>query len=58
MENEKNMKVKIQKDIKDLAKILGSLSMKYKDEPLLDDAQGAFLNLSVHVGKALDIQLQ
>lgn len=52
------MKIEIERDIGDLAKILSLLSAKYKDEPLLNDAQNTFLSLSVHVGKALDLQLQ
>jgi len=58
MKNDKKMKTEIQKDIAELSKIIGLLSTKYKEEPLLNNAQQAFLSLSVHVGKALDIQLQ
>jgi 7,8-dihydro-6-hydroxymethylpterin-pyrophosphokinase len=58
MNDEKKIKLDIQKEIGDLARIIGLLSEKYKDDPLLNDAQSAFMNLAVHVGKALDIQLQ
>ncbi len=58
MTDKTNLKTEIQKDIRDLAEVLNLLASKYRDEPLLDDAQKAFLSLSVHTGKALDIQLQ
>lgn len=58
MKHDQKMKLDIQNDIRDLAKIIGLLSIKYKEEPLLIDAQKAFLGLSVHVGRALNIQLQ
>lgn len=51
-------KIEIQNDIGTLAKIISLLSVKYNEEPLLDDAQKAFLSLSVHISKALNIQLQ
>ncbi len=57
MKDDQKIKLEIQNDIRDLAKIINSLSTKYNEEPLLKDAQEAFLRLSVHVGKALDIQL-
>ncbi len=58
MKSEQEMKIEIQRDVGELAKNLGLLSTKYKEEPLLDDAQKVFLNLSVHVSRALKIQLQ
>jgi len=58
MKDDQEIKIEIQRNIRDMAEILGHLSTKYKEEPLLKDAQEAFLSLSVHVGKALDIQLQ
>lgn len=53
-----DIKSEIKKDIGDLAKTISLLSAKYKEEPLLNDAQKAFMDLSLHVGKALDIQMQ
>jgi hypothetical protein len=58
MKHNQRIKLDIQNDIRDLAKIIGLLSIKYKEEPLLIDAQKSFLDLSVHVGRALNIQLQ
>jgi hypothetical protein len=58
MKHDQKMKLDIQNDIRDLAKIISLLSIKYKEEPLLIDAQKVFLDLSVHVGRALNIQLQ
>ena len=58
MEKEQKMKIEIQKDIGDLSRTINLLCNKYKDEPILDEVQKAFLSLSVHVGRALDIQLQ
>jgi len=58
MINEQEIKIEIQKDIGELAKTIGLLSMKYRDEPLINDIQKSFLSLSVHIGKALNIQLQ
>jgi len=58
VEDNQKMKTEIQKEIGELAKIIGTLSEKYQGEVLLDDAQKVFLSLSVHVGKALNIQLQ
>lgn len=53
-----DLKTGISNDIREMAKLIGLLSFKYKDEPLLDETQKTFLSLSVHVGQALDIQLQ
>jgi len=58
MKDNQTLKQDIQKEIGELAKIIGTLSEKYQGEVLLDDAQKVFLSLSVHVGKALNIQLQ
>jgi len=58
MKEDQEIKIEIQKNIRDMAEIISQLSTKYKEEPLLKDIQEIFLSLSVHVGKALDIQLQ
>jgi len=58
MKEDQEIKIEIQKNIRDMAEIISQLSTQYKEEPLLKDIQKIFLNLSVHVGKALDIQLQ
>lgn len=58
MKDSQTLKRDIQKEIGELAKIIGVLSEKYKGETLLDDAQKVFLSLSVKMGKALDIQLR
>jgi hypothetical protein len=58
MNNDQKIRIDIQKEIGDLAKIISLLSMKYKDELLLKEAQKAFMSLAVHVGRALNIQLQ
>jgi hypothetical protein len=58
MKDDQKMNLDIQKDIQELAKIIGLLATKYKEEPLLIDAERVFLALSVHVGRALNIQLQ
>ncbi len=58
MNDDHELKLDIQKDIKELAGIIGRLTIKYEAEPLLSDAQKAFTSLSVKVGRALDIQLQ
>jgi hypothetical protein len=57
MENEKQLKTKIQKDIGELAKTIHDLSIKYQEEQLIKDAQNKFLSLSVNVARALDIPL-
>jgi len=53
-----DQKITIQNEIRKLAKIIGLLSIKDNEEPLLNDIQKAFHGLAVHVGRALDIQLQ
>lgn len=53
-----DIKTEIQNDIGHLAQAIGQLSLKYKEDPLCKEAQKAFMALSVHVGRALDIQLQ
>ncbi len=58
MDDLQRIKTDIQKEIGDLAKIIALLSFKYKDEPLLDDAQKAFMGLAMNVGKALNIQVR
>lgn len=58
MKIDENIKIEIQNDIRNMAEILSSLSEKYSEDPLCSDAQSIFLSLSVHVGKALKIQLQ
>jgi hypothetical protein len=58
MKADKKMILDIQKNIQELAKIIGLLTTTYKEEPLLIDAQKVFLTLSVLVGRALNIQLQ
>jgi hypothetical protein len=58
MKDDQKIKTDIQREIGDLARIIGLLSIKYREEPLLNDAQKTFMNLSIHVGRALDIQLQ
>jgi len=58
MKNEREIKIEIEKDIGDLSKVLSLLSTKYNEDPLFNDAQKSFLSLSVHVGQALNIQLQ
>jgi len=51
----KDVRLQIQGDIRELAKILG---MMPNDALLVTDARNAFHALAVHVGRALDIQLQ
>jgi hypothetical protein len=58
MKDDQKIKTDIQREIGYLARIIGLLSIKYREEPLLNDAQKTFMNLSIHVGRALDIQLQ
>jgi len=58
MKNDSQLKIEIQKEIRELAKTIHDLSMKYQEEPLMKDAQNVFLNLSLSIGKALDIPLQ
>jgi hypothetical protein len=58
MKADQKMKFDIQKNIQELAKIIGLLTTIYKEEPLLIDAQKVFLTLSLLVGRALNIQLQ
>lgn len=58
MKDDKKTKIEIQKELGDLAWIIGLLSIKYKEDPVLIDAQKAFMNLAIHVWSALDIQLQ
>lgn len=58
MKLDEETRLKVQEDIGSLAKAIESLSIKYQDEPLVAEVQKAFLNLSVHVGKAVSIQLQ
>lgn len=58
MSDNKKLKTGIQKEIGDLAKVIGLLSNKYREEPLLNDARDSLLRLSVHVCRALDIRLQ
>jgi len=58
MNDDNRKKTEIQSDIRELSELIGMLSTKYKEEPLVEDVQAAFMNLSAHVGRALKIQLQ
>jgi hypothetical protein len=58
MESENQIEVKIQNNIRELARIIHDISIKYKQEPLVKDLQNQFLCLSVNVGIALDFPLQ
>jgi len=48
MKDNQTLKQDIQKEIGELAKIIGTLSEKYQGEVLLDDAQKVFLSLSLN----------
>jgi hypothetical protein len=52
------LKPEIQNDIREMSELIGLLSVKYSNDPLLNDIQKKFLGLSAHAGRALDIQLQ
>jgi hypothetical protein len=58
MGHENRLKTIILEDIQGLAKTIHELSTKYKEEPLMGDAQNELLSLSVNVAKAFDIPLQ
>jgi len=42
MQDEGNMKINVQNDIREMAKLIGLPSIKYRDEPLLNEAQKVF----------------
>jgi len=58
MKNKEELKLEIRKDIGNLSRIIHDLSMKYKKEPGMKDAQKALLSLSVNIGRALNIPMQ
>jgi hypothetical protein len=58
MEDAGSLKTDVQDDIRETAKLIGLLSIQYRDDPPLDATQRTFLSLSVHVGRAPDIPLQ
>lgn len=58
MKDKETIKLEIQDDIREMSELIGLLSAKYSNDPLLHDIQKKFLGLSTHVGRALDIQLQ
>lgn len=58
MESKPQMNGKIQHNIRELARIIHDISIKYQQEPLVKDLQNQFLCLSVNVGIALDFPLQ
>jgi len=57
MKNQQKFKTEIHGDLSDLSRIINQLTMKYEKEPLVTEARKAFMSLSVHVGRALDIDL-
>ncbi len=58
MEKNKEAKESLIKDIHSLSKIIQELSLKYDNEPLMEELQTRFLGLSVNISIAADIPLQ
>jgi len=58
MKRQEKTILEIQKDLSELARLLGLLGDRYREEPLMDDAQKTFLRLTVNMGKVLNIQVQ
>jgi len=58
MKSNTDLNIKIQNNIRDLAKIIHDISIKLPNEPLTKALQNKFLSLSVNVGDALDIPMQ
>jgi hypothetical protein len=52
------LKMKVKEDLRDVARLIGVLTMKYRNDPLTGEAGEAFLRLSTDIARALEIRIQ